>query len=151
MKCLYVEDSTFFEPILNIPMQMKNATEKWIESKVHDDDCAAVQAYFDRYCRHMTDPDKTYTPEIKFRAASSQGIIRNYEGIFLSVGDGISLFCCKNISDAESVDSLMNENVFLRSINQNMKDLVMHFTDGIAAFEITGDHVIPLYASRQRM
>lgn len=81
--------------------------------------------------------------QIRYRARSSDGTIRAYGGIFLKVKESLSLFCCRKLQETEDSLALKSQIVSLK----NMQELVMRFTDGIAAFEITEEGVTPLYAS----
>lgn len=147
VKCLYGQKSAVFKWIENIPMQMEDATEKWIKGTVFEDDREKVQAFFnDFYQKKFADSD-LQPPQIKYRALSSSGRLKTYTGIFLKIDTCVSLFCCRNIPDTEEADTLRSENVSLKSINENMQELVMRFTDGIAAFEVTDEFVTPLYSS----
>lgn len=147
VKCVYGQKSAVFKWIQNIPMQMEEATEKWIEGTVFEDDRARVQAFFKDFYRGKLMEADAKPPQIKYRALSSSGRRKTYTGIFLEIDSSVSLFCCRNVPDREETDLLRSENVALKSINENMQELVMRFTDGIAAFEVTGNFVTPLYAS----
>ena len=58
--------------------------------------------------------------------------------------ESVSLYCCRAIPDVEKTDALRDENAFLK---ENMQELAMHYTDGIAAFMVEDAYVTPLYAS----
>ena len=58
------------------------------------------------------------------------------------------LMCCRNISRQKEAEALRAENSALRSMNDQMCEIVMQrFTDGMVAFEIRGDKVRPMYIS----
>ena len=144
--CIHGQSSPVFRWIENIPMQMEDATEKWILGTVFEEDREPVRNFFsDFYHRRFNTSDRP--PVIRYRAISSSGSLNSYSGLFVKTDDSVSLFCCRSIPDAEEADTLRNENTSLRGINENMQKIVMHFTDGLAAFEIIDDVVTPLYAS----
>ena len=146
VKCLYGQSSPMFRWIENIPMQMEDATDKWIMGTVFEEDRERVRGFFtDFYQRKFSETDKP--PVIRYRALSSNGTLQTYTGLFVKIDASVSLFCCRNVPDAEETDALRNENTSLKGINENMQKLVMRFTDGLAAFEIIDDVVTPLYAS----
>lgn len=146
VKCLHGQNSQMFRWIENIPMHMEDATEQWILGTVHQQDRERVRAYFSDFYKQRRTPGDA-PPVIRYRAKSSDGTLKTYTGLFVKMDPSVSLFCCRNVPEAEEVDSLRNENTSLRGINENMKKLVMRFTDGLAAFEILDDVVTPLYAS----
>lgn len=144
VKCLYGQGSAFFQQLENIPMQMEEATARWIEDTVFAEDRERVQAFFREFYEGRLEQPDERPPQIQYRALSSEGIWRRYTGIFLKLKGRVSLFCCRNVPDGEEIDFLRSENAALK---ENIQDLVMHFTDGIAAFEVQGEFVKPLYAS----
>lgn len=75
---------------------------------------------------------------------SSGGEVRRYQGIVLTVSESVSLYCCRCMPDSEDATALRSENV---SLKENMQELIQRFTDGIAAFELSGDTVTPLYVT----
>ena len=146
VKCLYGQHSQMFRWIENIPMQMEDATNKWILGTVFEEDRDRVRSFFaDFYHRQL--PQSETPPLIRYRALSSDGTLKAYTGLFLKMDASVSLFCCRTVPEAEEADSLRSENLSLKGINENMQRLVMQFTDGLAAFEILDDVVTPLYAS----
>lgn len=62
----------------------------------------------------------------------------------MKIDNSVSLYCCRSVQDDKEADYLRNENV---SLKENMHELVMRFTDGVAAFEVKDGYVTPLYAS----
>ncbi len=144
VKCLHSNNSPMFKWSENIPMQLEDATEKWISATVVWEDCDRVRAFFRDFRRKKLYKAGERPPQITYRAKSSSGEARLYSGIFLKMDDSVSLYCCRQVPDMEEADHLRSENV---SLKENMQELMMRFTDGIAAFEITDDLVIPLYAS----
>lgn len=146
VKCLYGQHSPMFRWIENIPMQMEDATEKWIMGNVFEEDRDRVRMFFaDFWGRRLFQIETP--PVVRYRALSSNGTLRTYTGLMVKIDSSVSLFCCRNVPEAEETDSLRSENLSLKGINENMQRLVMQFTDGLAAFEIVDDVVTPLYAS----
>ena len=146
VNCLNSHNSPMFKWLENIPMQMEEATEKWISETVVPEDQERVRAFFSAFRqRRLYDPSEI-PPQIGYRARSSNGEIRRYSGIFLKMSETVSFFCCRRVPDLAEAELLRSENV---SLKENMQELVLRFKEGIAAFEITGEneYVTPLYAS----
>ena len=59
----------------------------------------------------------------------------------------VSALETENAEQRKQVSALQNENASLKEQNEGMQQIVQHFTEGGAAFEILGDYVRPLYAS----
>lgn len=140
VKCLYGQKSPMFKWIENIPMQMEDATDKWIMGTVYEKDRESVRNFFHNFYRRKSGEKDSGLSQIQYRALSSSGRLQTYTGVFLKVDASVSLFCCRNMPDMEEANLLRNE-------NNSLQDLMMHFTDGIAAFEVTNNQVTPLYAS----
>ena len=138
VKCLYSNNSPMFEWLENIPMQQRDATEKWISETAVSEDCDRLRAFFESFYRKELYRTDEQPPQISYRAKSSSGEIKNYRGIFLKMDESVSLYCCRRLPDTEETDIVRSE---------DMHELMMRFTDGIAAFEITDHYVTPLYAS----
>lgn len=147
VKCLYGLNSDISKWIENVPMQLEEANDKWIQSSVLEEDRELLSDFFKNYYQQEALGSISRPPQIKYRALSSDGTVKNYAGIFLKIDSSVSLFCCRNVSVEQESCSLRSENVSLRNMNENMQELVMHFTDGIVAFEIEDGLVKPLYAS----
>ena len=144
VKCLHDAMSSRFSWIRDIPMQMEEATCKWISDTVVPQEQEKVLAFFRDFCdRRLTRPD-SQPPRITYRAVSSTGEIRSYCGILLHMDDSVSLYCCRRMEDRQETDQLRDENDSLR---ENMQQLMLRFTDGIAAFEVTDETVTPMYVS----
>ena len=144
VKCLYSSNSPMFKWLENIPMQMEDATEKWISGTVVDEDRDRLRSFFKDFCQKKLYKPDARPPRITYRAQSSSGDIKTYGGIFLKIDNSVSLYCCRSVQDDKEADYLRNENV---SLKKNMHELVMRFTDGVAAFEVKDGYVTPLYAS----
>ena len=144
VNCLYSNNSPMFKWLEKIPMQMEDATEKWITGTVVEEEREAVRSFFHAFRQKKLYQPGEKPPQIAYHAKSSSGEIKMYSGIFLKMDDSVSLYCCRCVPDARETDALRNENV---SLKENIQELVMHFTEGIAAFEVSGKYVTPLYAS----
>lgn len=143
--CLYGHNSAMFRPIEHIPMHMQEATEHWVRDTVFPDDQENVMSFFRAFFQRR--PAAGLPPQIRYKARSSDGQWKRYLGLFLEIDSSVSLFCCRNLTNTRESAELRDENASLKSINENMQELMMRFTDGIAAFEVNGELVTPLYAS----
>ncbi|MGN0492836.1 MAG: PAS domain-containing protein, partial [Acutalibacteraceae bacterium] len=144
VKCLYAQSSPLFKWLENIPMQMEEATEKWITGTVVPEEREAVRSYFYAFRQKKLYKAGEKPPQINYRALSSSGVVKHYNGVFLKMDETVSLYCCRCVSDFEEIEALRNENL---SLKENLQELVMQFTEGIAAFEVSDKCVTPLYAS----
>ena len=145
VKCLHGGNSPMFRWAENIPMPMEQTTRQWIADTVIPEDRERMGAFFETFYQ---DPARTDTPPvIRYRALSSSGALKTYSGLFVKLDSAASLFCCRCLQEQEDADTLRSENDSLKGINENMQKIVMHFTDGLAAFEVLDDMVTPLYAS----
>lgn len=144
VKCLFSNNSPMFKWTENIPMQMEEATERWISKAVLESDRDAVRKYFYTFFQKKLNISGIKPPQITFGAYSSSGQIKHYNAVILKLDDSVSLCCCRRSSEEAETDALKSENSFLK---ENMQDLVMRFTDGIAAFEVLDDMITPLYSS----
>ncbi|MDO5401465.1 MAG: hypothetical protein Q4F17_10900 [Eubacteriales bacterium] len=142
--CLYGRNSPMFRHLERIPMQMQEVTDRWVRDTVLPEDQQAVLDFF--HAAFQRRQRAGLPQQLRYRARSSDGSWKRYMGIFLEIDSAVSLFCCRNLTASREAD-LKSENDSLKNINENMQELMMHFTDGIAAFEIDGDLVTPLYAS----
>ncbi len=142
--CRYSAGPSRFKWMENIPMQMEEATEKWIGDTVVPEDGERVRAFFRDFCSKRMEKQEGSPPQISYRAWSTEGRIREYRGIFLKMEGQISLYCCRRVPEQEETSALRSENLALR---ENLQELLMRFTDGIAAFEVKENRVRPLYAS----
>ena len=145
VKCLYCNDSSMFKHFENIPMPLDEALEKWIVDSVDKEDAEMVRSFFADFSdKKFFEPDSK-PPQINYKALSSDRVLRQYGGIFIRVNDAVGYFCCRRIHESTEVADLKNQNLRLK---QKMKDLVVRFSDGLAAFEISPDeNMKPLYAS----
>ncbi|MBQ8831207.1 MAG: PAS domain-containing protein [Oscillospiraceae bacterium] len=145
VKCLHCEDTSLFKNFEDIAMQIDDALEKWIIGAVDEQERDGVRRFFGGYCqKRLFEPDAK-PPQISYRARSSDGETKQYTGIFIKIDESVSFFCCRQVKETEGAEELRSENDQLK---ENMKELVMRFSDGAAAFEISPDGLVkPLYAS----
>jgi PAS domain-containing protein len=145
VKCLHAHDSKMFKHFENVAMQTDEATEKWITDAVVIEDRDAVRGFFRDFCQKRLYNEESKPPQIAYRAKSSDGEIRQYTGVFIKLDDTVSFYCCRRVANQEENEVLRTENIQLR---EEMKELFIRFTDGLAAFEVSPDGLVkPLYAS----
>lgn len=147
VKCLCGYQSDAFKGLKDLPMQMEEATAQWVAQNVMEEDRERMQQFFLDYYSQVAKGADAQPPQVRYRAISSSGEIKTYAGIFLKVNPSVSLFCCRNAEVAGESPALLSENISLKNMNENMQELVMRFTEGIAAFEVEDGYVKPLYAS----
>ncbi len=145
VKCLHSDDSSRFKRFENIAMQMDDASERWITNSVIDEQKETVRRFFRDFCQKKLYDPNGQPPQITYRALSSDGTLKKYRGIFIKVDESVSLYCLRNIQNSSNEDILRTENSILK---ENMKELVMRYTDGLAAFEVTAEGLVkPLYVT----
>ncbi len=136
--CIHCTENSRFQWVQNVPMAMAAATKKWITDTVVEEDRAKLQSFFQEYCEHGRFQLQKRPIPITYSATSSCGMIFRYCGLFFKLDEHTHLYCCRQTSEAER---------FTRQKQEKMEHLLRSFTEGIAAFEITGGFVTPLYAS----
>ncbi|MBE6884706.1 MAG: PAS domain S-box protein [Ruminococcaceae bacterium] len=145
VKCLHCEDVSSFNHFKDIAMQIEDALEKWIIIAVDLNDRNEIRSFFKDFCQKKLYEPGAKPPQITYNARSADGTIKQYSGIFIRVDESTSFYCCRRIQETVEADILRIENDQLK---QKMKDLVVRFSDGIAAFEVTAEGLVkPLYAS----
>lgn len=147
VKCISAPHSEAFKKIEGVPLQMREATEKWIRDTVFPEDQERMLAFFRDFYQRKNTEKEDLPPRIDYRALNAARELCSYSGIFLKTDSTMSLFCCRAASFAEEARLLRSENASLKNLNENMQELVLRFTDGIAAFELNGNYVTPLYTS----
>lgn len=147
VKYLYGPETDIFHKTRNIPMHFEEATAQWIQNTVLKEDREKVRGFLESFFKRSASQKEGQPPQIQFRVVDIEGEILLYTGIFLKTDSDTGLFCCRGMTQQQMTDSLRNENVSLRNINENMQELVMRFTDGLVAFEVEDNYVKPLYAS----
>jgi len=133
VKCLYGQNSPGFKWLENVPMQMQEATEKWITGSAAEADKDRLRRFFGEFCQRKLTLQEGRPPQITYRALSSSGGYQTYHGIFLMLDRDTSLYCCRRATEAPEPT--------------RMQELAMRFTEGIVAFEVENDTVNPLYIS----
>lgn len=144
VKCLYSTDSPRFKWLENIPMAMEDAISQLIAGTVVEEHQERMLTFFRELYQNKTEAFQWQPPQITYLAYASSGEIRPYRGIVLSMDESVCLFCCRYAPELGEAVQLKNENV---SLKENMRELVMEFTDGLAAFEVKDEWVTPLYVS----
>ena len=145
VRCLHCEEGSSFKLFEDVPMVIDEALEKWIAGSVAPDSRDSIRAFFRDFCQKKLYGPEGRPPQITYHARSSGGEMKQYTGIFIKVDDSVSYYCCRRIQETGRESILRTENDELK---QKMKDLVMQFSDGIAAFEISAEGLVkPLYAS----
>lgn len=144
VKCLYSNNSPMFKWLEDVPMQMEDATERWIAGTVDAKDGDRVRQFFQDFFQKKLFEADDRPPQITYKSQSSSGDMKQYSGIFLKMDEFVSLYCCRCVPDMKDTAALRDENAFLK---ENVQELATHFTDGVAAFAVTEEYVSPLYAS----
>ena len=145
VKCLYSNNSSMFKHFENISMPLDEALKKFITESVDKKDSEMVKNFFDDFSsKKFFEPDAK-PPTISYKALSSDNVLRQYNGVFIKVTESIGYFCLRRTHESNEVSDLKNQNLQLK---EKMNDLIMRFSDGIAAFEVTPEEYMkPLYAS----
>ena len=129
----------------DVPMLIDEALDKWTLGAVEAGSRDKIRGFFRDFCQKKLYESDARPPQITYNARCASGELRQYTGIFIKVDESVSYYCCRRIQETGKERVLQTENDELK---QNMKDLVMQFSDGIAAFEVSADgQVKPLYAS----
>ena len=144
VSCLQGQDSPVFQWLENVPVGIDEALESWIAATVAEADRVRVQAFFASLFRADTASAAARPPKLTYEAKAADGTYRLFRGIYLNMDDHTGLYCCRRAADSREAERLRSQTQTLR---EDMQDLVLRFTEGEAAFEITGDLVTPLYAS----
>ena len=133
VKCLHGQNSPSFKWLENIPMQMQEATEKWITGSAAEADKDQLRSFFGEFYQRKLTGHEGRPPQITYRALSSSGSYQTYNGIFLMLDSDTSLYCCRRATELQE--------------QTGMQELVMRFTEGVVAFEVENDTVKPMYIS----
>lgn len=145
VKCIHSEEKSSFKSIENIAMQIDDALEKLLLAIAIPEQQDMIRKFFNDFCQKKLKNTDGKPPQITYTARSSDNTYKKYTGIFIKVDESVSLYCCREVKDAEDTIALKQENTQLK---EKMRDLVMQFSDGLAAFEISPDWMVkPLYAS----
>ena len=145
VKCLYCDENSSFKKFEDIAMQIEDALEKWLLAAIDPNDRSEVRSFFKDFCQKRLYNDGAKPPQISYNARSSTGEIRQYIGVFIRNDESVSFYCCREVQDTADSSALKIENDKLK---ESMRDLVVQFSDGIAAFEVSPEGLVkPLYAS----
>lgn len=138
---------TFLDGYLQgIPMQLEQATEKWLNRVVQSQDRSKLRRFL--FAHILKDePSKEGPPQIYFRIRKADASEAEYQAILLEAGTALSYFCCREVTPGAEESELRRRNDSLTGRNADMQELIRHFTDGVVAFEIEDDKVRPLYVS----
>ncbi len=145
VKCLHCEEDSYFKRFQNIAMQTDDALETWLLSSVASEYRDDIRKFFQDVCKKRLYEAEGKPPSVTYKARATNDGIKEYTGIFIKVDESISLYCCREMKEQEDSLELKQENNHLK---EQMRDLVMQFSDGIAAFEVSSEGMVkPLYAS----
>ncbi len=145
VRCLHCAENSSFKKIQNIAMQMDDALEMWLLASIEPEHRGRVRSFFENFCQKSFSHTETKPQQITYKARASDGSIKEYRGIFIKVDESVRFFCCRELQDSVDTAALKYENLQLK---EGMRELVLRFSDGIAAFEISSEgRVKPLYAS----
>lgn len=143
--CLHCGETSYFKRFENIAMRMEDALENWLITSVASDQQEDVRRFFRDFCQKRLNGADGRPPQITYKARSTDDSIRQYTGVFIKVDESVSFYCCRETKETADSAELKAENDRLKG---KIHDLVMQFSDGIAAFEITPDALVkPLYAT----
>lgn len=143
-KCLHCSETSSFKKVEGMAIQMEDALERWLLDSVTPGDQDGIRRFFMDFCQKRLYESDAKPPQITYRARSSDGNFKKYTGIFIKIDEVISFYCCREVQETADTAALKTENDQLK---EGMRDLIMQFSDGIAAFEVTPDGLVkPLFA-----
>lgn len=144
--CLQANAPVFDAYLKGIPMELNRATEKWLDTFVSREDRGALRRFLFHYVlkeeRFEGGPAQT-----SFCLMGSDGKAHPYQGLILKTGPDLTWFCCRAGMSGEKAATLELENRSLKDLNDEMKELMKRFTEGVVAFEVMDGRVKPLYLS----
>lgn len=145
VKCLHCEETSYFKRFENVPMQIEDAVEKWLIASVAVERQDDIRRYFKNFCQKRSNGVDGKPSRITYRACSTDGITKQYTGVFIKVDEAVSFYCCRETKEETDSSALREEN---NKLKEKMRNIVTEFSDGIAAFEVTPDGLVkPLYAT----
>ena len=130
-----------FRQLEGLAMRWDQALEKWLSEAVAPEDRPRLRAFFQALA-HPPAPSQA-PPRIDFQGLAD-GRTACYTGIYLRLDEPVGWFCCRQLTAQAEAEQLRTENTALK---EDLQQLVMCFTDGLAAFMVRGNMVTPLYAS----
>ena len=102
VKAVYSKRSAMLRWIKDVPMQMEEATKKWILHKVPAEDIEKLQSFWaeDPSSRAVAAAEtgksaKDARMQIHYHVMSSDGTVWRYLGVFIPGGGNTWLFCCR--------------------------------------------------------
>lgn len=145
VKCLHCDDDSSFKKFEDIAMQIDDALDKWLISSVNAEQQGTIRRFFKDFCQKRLNGINGKSPQITYKARSTDDSIKQYTGVFIKVDESVSFYCCREIKETVDSVELKAENNRLKG---TMRDLIMQFSDGIAAFEVSPEGFVkPLYAT----
>ncbi|MCR4891357.1 MAG: PAS domain-containing protein [Lachnospiraceae bacterium] len=145
VKCIYCDDNSSFKPVENIAMQIDDALDKWLTAAVARENRDSLRHFFLDFLQKRMQGTDGEPPKIAYDALSSAGSTKHYTGVIIKVDESNSFYCCRETKEIVESEVLKAENDQLKG---RMRDLVLQFSDGLAAFEISPEGAVkPLYAS----
>lgn len=145
VKCLHCEDTSYFKRFENIAMQIEDALEKWLLASVNAEQQDTVRSFFMDFCQKRTNGVDGKPQQITYKARSTDDTIKQYTGVFIKVDESVSFYCCRTVKETDKTMALQKENDQLK---EKMRNLVIRFSEGIAAFEVSPEGMVkPLYAT----
>lgn len=143
--CLHCGETSYFKRFENIATRMEDALENWLITSVALDQQDDVRRFFRDFCQKRLNGADGRPPQITYKARSTDDSVRQYTGVFIKVDESVSFYCCRETKETADSVELKAENDRLKG---KIRDLVMRFSDGIAAFEVTPDALVkPLHAT----
>lgn len=102
VNCLY-SSSPMPGWLEHIPMQMDDATEKWIVDSAVEEDQDKIRSFFDDFCQNKIYQAEDNPHYITYKVRITGHEPRLQQGIFLKMDQSVSLYCCRCISDARDM------------------------------------------------
>ncbi len=146
VRCLHGHFLGMAREMNNIRLVMDDSLNFWLEHLILPEDREIVKTAFKRLLSGEI-PAIGKPSQVEFRIRSSAEKVRFYLGLFFKIDAATCILCCCDISKQREAEALKRENQTLKGLNQHMKTIVEGLTDGMLAFEVTNDLVMPLYVS----
>ncbi len=145
VRCLHCDPNSGFQNFKNIAVQIEDALDRWLLAAVSPEQQDTVRLFFADFCQRRLDKTDGKPSQITYDARAADGSMKQYMGMFIKIDESVSFYCCREMKNTDHAVVLEQENLRLK---EKMRDLVMQFSDGLAAFEISPEgQVKPLYAS----
>ncbi len=130
-------------------MRIEDALTRWLINSVSSEDQDAVRRFFADFCQKRLSGTDGKPPQITYTARSTDRSFKQYTGVFIKADESVSFYCCREVKETAKSEALKEENDQLK---EGMRNIVTHFSDGIAAFEVSPDGMVkPLYATENRL